>query len=169
MNLPFFNFINKFLSFKPVINKPMRTSHSGIELIKRYEGFRPEPYLDAVGVPTIGYGFTYYPNGKKVTMNDNPISTSFALELLKEIVKPFENVVNSVSENLNQNQFDALVSFSYNVGIGALTKSTLAKKVKVNPKDESISYEFSRWNKAGGRVLAGLTRRRKEEAELYFS
>lgn len=70
---------------------------------------------------------------------------------------------------LSENQFSALVSFSYNLGAGAFERSTLRRKVLANPKDPSIAYEFSRWNKSGGQVLAGLTRRRKAEAELYFS
>src|SRR5690606_30423679 len=73
-----------------------------------------------------------------------------------------------VTSTINQNQFDALVSFSYNIGLGSLKSSTLLKRVNNNPQDADICNQFSRWNKAGGKVLLGLTRRRKEEAELYF-
>ena len=165
MNLPFFNWINKFLKAQP-----MRTSHSGLELIKKYEGFRSEPYLDAAGVPTIGYGATYYPNGKKVTMQDAPITRQRGEELLKEMLRDFEKGVNrTITAKLNQNKFDALVSISYNIGNGAFAKSTLAKRVNANPNDPDIAYQFSRWNKSSGKVLQGLVRRRKEEANLYFS
>ena len=148
----------------------MRTSYTGIELIKKYEGFRSDPYLDAVGVPTIGYGATYYPTGRKVTMSDNPISIPLAVDLLKEMLKDFEKGVNrTITSKINQSQFDALVSISYNIGNGAFATSTLAKRINANPNDPDIAYQFSRWNKAGGRVLAGLTRRRKEESDLYFN
>ena len=171
MNLPFFYWIKDFLNIYLRIEKPhtMKTSHSGIELIKKYEGFRSEPYLDAVGVPTIGYGATYYPNGKRVTMNDEPISIAYAEELLREMLRDFEEgVCRTITSELTQHQFDALVSISYNIGIRAFAQSTLAKRVNANPNNPDIRYQFSRWNKAGGKVLAGLTRRRKEEANLYF-
>lgn len=148
----------------------MKTSKKGIELIKKYEGFRSEPYRDAVGVPTIGYGATYYPNGNKVKMTDRPITEPQATELLKVMLKSYENSVKMlVTSELNQNQFDALVSFVYNLGAGNLSKSTLLKKINTNPNDESIKTEFKRWNRAGGKILNGLTRRRNEEADLYFS
>ena len=172
MKLPFFEWILNFGKYKiePLKNIPMTISPTGIELIKKYEGFISEPYLDAVGVPTIGYGATYYPNGRKVTMNDKPISKWEAEVLLKDMTKDFEKGVNkSVTSKINQNQFDALVSFSYNLGNGALAKSTLLKRVNANPNDPDIRNQFMRWTKAGGRELAGLVRRRKEEADLYFT
>ena len=148
----------------------MKTSKKGIELIKKYEGFRSEPYRDAVGVPTIGYGATYYPNGNKVKMTDRPITEPQATELLKAMLKNYENTVKMlVTVELNQNKFDALVSFVYNLGRANFGKSTLLKKINANPNDESIRAEFKRWNRAGGKILNGLTRRRNEEADLYFS
>lgn len=169
MILPIFEWIKKYIDFKTTKIFAMKTSHTGVELIKKHEAFMSKPYLDPVGIPTIGYGATYYPNGNKVTMSDNPITKAQAEEMLKEMLIPYEVAVKKVSLTLNQNQFDALVSFSYNVGTGALSKSTLAKKVKANPNDLSIAYEFARWNKAGGKILRGLVRRRKEEADLYFT
>jgi lysozyme len=81
----------------------------------------------------------------------------------------YERGVNRyVTSNINENQFSALVSFAYNCGLGALKSSTLLKRVNANPNDENISYQFSRWNKAGGRVLKGLTKRRIDEDKLYF-
>jgi len=149
----------------------MRTGEKGIALIKSFEGFYSKPYKDPIGIPTIGYGFTYYlPDRRKVTMQDRPLTEHQATCTLQEILKGYENdVLRLVKKPLTQNQFDALVSFTFNLGGANLGKSTLLKKLNVNPNDPSIASEFVKWNKAGGKVLNGLTRRRKAEAELYFS
>jgi len=148
----------------------MKTSKLGLELIKDHEGFRSKPYLCPAGIPTIGYGSTYYPDGKRVKMTDEPIDKVSAEVLLRLTLKQYEDCVhNSVKSNINQNQFDALVSFVYNLGCGNLKKSTLLKKVNANPCDPSILAEFMKWNKAGGKVLKGLTTRRHYEANLYFT
>lgn len=149
----------------------MRTSNKGLELIKKYEGWHSTPYLDPIGIPTIGYGFTYYlPSRVKVTMKDKPLTIQEGESILKEVLKGYEDdVLRMVKKSLNQNQFDALVSFTYNLGGKNLSSSTLLKKINVNPNDPSIASEFPKWNKAGRKVFVGLTRRRKEEAELYFS
>ena len=169
MILPF-NWFRKYFNYNPIINKGMKTGNKGIELIKSFEGFRSAPYLDAVNVPTIGYGATHYGNGKKVTMNDTPISEQQAVDLLKNMLGEYEGYVNKyVKQSINQNQFDALVSFTYNLGSGALPSSTLLKKVNLNPSDASIRNEFMKWVKAGGKTLIGLVRRREAEANLYFS
>ncbi|WP_312148845.1 lysozyme [Empedobacter sp.] len=148
----------------------MNTGKKGLELIKKYEGFYPKPYRDPIGIPTIGYGATYYPDKKKVTMQDKPLTEKQASELLAEMLKVYENqVALLVRKPINQNQFDALVSFAYNLGATNLSKSTLLKKVNVNPNDKSIADEFVKWNRAGGKVLNGLTKRRKDEGALYFS
>lgn len=145
-------------------------SEDGLELIKKHESFRSCAYKDPVNIPTIGYGNTFYRDGTKVTMNDKCITEEEATELLKDISKKFENFINrKVTKPLLQNQFDALVSFVYNVGTGNFENSTLLKRINIDPNDPDIKYQFSRWNKAGGKVLKGLTKRRKEEAELYFS
>lgn len=142
----------------------------GLALIKSFEGFRGNAYIDAVGIPTIGYGATFYPGGKKVTIHDTPINESQATDLLANMLGQFEQYVDSfVRDDVNQNQFDALVSFCYNCGPANLKTSTLVKKVNLNPNDPSIKAEFLKWNKGGGKVLAGLTRRREAEAALYFS
>ena len=142
----------------------------GINLIKRWEGFESKPYLCPAGVPTIGYGATYYPdNYKAVKLTDKSINESYATILLEDMLDRYECGVNRyVTSNINENQFSALVSFAYNCGLGALKSSTLLKRVNANPNDENISYQFSRWNKAGGRVLKGLTKRRIDEDKLYF-
>lgn len=148
----------------------MEISNKGLDLIKDFEGFYSKPYLDPIGIPTIGYGATYYPNKVKVTMKDKAISKEYATELLKVILVSYENDVKRlVKSKLTQVQFDALVSFTYNLGGANLSKSTLLKKVNANPNDKSIANEFLKWNKAGGKVLNGLTKRRQDESNLYFS
>ena len=148
----------------------MKISQNGLNLIKEFEGLSLKPYLDVVNIPTIGWGNTYYPDGKKVTMNDKPIDELKANEILEYIAnKDFASFVSKVVKvSLNQNQFDALVSFAYNVGNGSLQNSTLLKKL--NSGDyQGASNEFLRWNKAGGKVLNGLTKRREKERALFLS
>lgn len=148
----------------------MNTGKKGLELIKKYEGFYSKPYLDPIGIPTIGYGATYYPNKVKVTMADKSLTEKEASDLLIKMLKVYENqVALLVKKPINQNQFDALVSFTYNLGATNLGKSTLLKKVNNNPHDPTICQEFEKWNRAGGKVLNGLIKRRKDEADLYFS
>ena len=150
--------------------KITKTSKKGIDLIKKYEGFRSRPYLCPAKVPTIGYGATYYPNGQKVKLSDPAIDEKHASILLEAMLVPYEKAVDSFCrDDINQNQFDALVSFAYNLGTSALKNSTLLKKVNINPKDKTISNEFAKWNKGGGKVLKGLVLRRNDEAKLYFS
>ena len=148
----------------------MRLDSKGYDLIKAFEGLSLKPYLCSAKVPTIGYGNTYYPNGKKVTLNDAPITKDKAHELLMFIADKFANDVNKlVKSNVSQNQFNALVSFAYNVGVANLGKSTLLKLVNINPNDGNIAKEFLKWNRGGGKVLNGLTNRRIKESSLYFS
>ena len=142
---------------------------NGYKLLQDFEGLSLVPYLCSAGVPTIAYGSTFYPSGKKVTMKDAPISLATAKWMLKETADKFAvDVDKLVKANLTQNQFNALVSFAFNLGVTALGKSTLLKKVNINPSDATIRNEFLKWNKAGGRVLDGLTKRRTKEANLYF-
>jgi lysozyme len=150
--------------------KITKLSQKGLELIKSFEGLSLKPYVCAGGINTIGYGSTYYTNGKKVTLQDKPITKEQAEELIKHSLSTYEKAVDSFCrDDISQSQFDALVSFAYNLGTGALQKSTLIKKVNANPQDPTIKAEFFKWNKAGGRALAGLTKRRQAEADLYFS
>lgn len=147
----------------------MKISKTGLDLIKKWEGFRNNPYLDAVGIPTIGWGNTYYKDGTRVELTDEPITLKEGEKLLRIIINEYEKGVNKlVKSDINQNQFDALVSWSYNLGLGALEKSTLLKKINNNPNDENISYQIKRWNKADDKVLKGLKKRRNEESYLYF-
>ncbi|QBQ41221.1 lysozyme [Sphingobacterium psychroaquaticum] len=149
----------------------MKTGEKGLSLIKKFEGFFPKPYKDPIGIPTIGYGVIKYPDGKKVTMQDAALTEKQASDMLAQLLtQTYEkDVLRLVKKPLTQNQFDALVSFTYNLGGANLGKSTLLKKVNANPNDPSIASEFVKWNLAGGKVFAGLTRRRKEEAALYFT
>ena len=147
----------------------MKISENGLNLIKEFEGFSANAYLCPAKIPTIGWGNTYYPNGKKVTMNDAPITKEYATEMLSYIAqKDFgDKIIPLLKVNINQNQYDALVSFCYNLGIGNFKSSTLLKKI--NNKDFiGASLEFEKWNKAGGKVLSGLTRRRLKEKELFL-
>ena len=148
----------------------MILDNKGYLLITKFEGLRLKPYLCSAKIPTIGHGNTYYPDGKRVTLLDKDITKQEAFDMFKEVANRFAKRVNTlVTSNINQNQFNALVSFAYNVGTGNFSSSTLLKKVNRNPDDLTIKDEFLRWNKAGGKVLNGLTNRRNEEAILYFS
>ena len=142
----------------------------GLHLIKDFEGLKLTPYKCSAGVWTIGIGTTVYPNGKKVSPSDAPINEITSLMYLTHDLEYFCKQVDSYTTDLvNQNQFDALVSFAYNCGVGNLKSSTLLKKVNANTNDPSISAEFLKWNKAAGKVIGGLTRRRQAESDLYFS
>ncbi len=148
----------------------MKTSQKGIQLIEYFEGFESKPYRCPSGVPTVGFGSTVYPDGTPVRMDDEPITEAQATSLLKGQLKRYEDGVNRyVTSDINQNQFDALVSFAYNVGLGNLQRSTLLKKVNKDPKDPMIADEFKRWTRCNGVILNGLKERRCKEAELYFS
>lgn len=150
--------------------KVTKLSKQGLELIKKYEGFRANPYKCPAGVPTIGYGATYYPDGKRVKMTDGPVTEKQATEMLKSMVIPYEKAVDTYCiDTITQNQFDALVSFAYNVGTNALKNSTLLKKLNINANDPTIRDEFMKWVRGGGKKLPGLVRRRTEEADIYFS
>ena len=141
----------------------MKTSPKGIALIKEFEGLRLKAYLCPGGVWTIGYGHTA---GVKSGM---VISEAQAEEYLKADLISFERYLNGLGLALNQNQFDALISLIYNIGIGNFQKSTLLRKARINANDNSIMDEFLRWVYSKGRVLPGLQRRRLREMKLYFS
>lgn len=147
----------------------MKLNTAGYRLICRFEGFSSKPYLDSIKVPTIGYGNTFYSNGKRVTLLDNSITELEAFEMFKEIADKFAAKVSKlVTSPIDQGQFNALVSLTYNIGPANFEKSTLLRKVNFNHNDPSIREEFLKWNKAGGNVLKGLTIRRKAEADIYF-
>lgn len=149
----------------------MKIGQKGLQLIKDFEGWYSTPYRDPIGIATIGYGFTYYlPNRRKVKMDDPPLTRIEGEAMLLEILSNYENDVKRLlMKKLNQNQFDALVSFTYNLGATNLGRSTLLRKINTNPEDTRIVEEFLKWNKAGGKILPGLIRRRQAESDLYFS
>lgn len=148
-------------------------SNKGVQFLIQEEGLVKRPYLDSAGIPTIGVGMTFYPHsGKKVTMKDAPITTEECIRYLRMTVKIFEHGVYSVTrDDINHNQFDALVSFTYNVGTYGFKGSTLLKKVNANRNDPTIKAAFEQWRNAtvGGVKKPILLGRRKREAALYFA
>lgn len=159
----------------------MKTGQAGIDLIKEFEGCKLSAYKCSAGKATIGYGSTFYEDGKPVKIGDK-ITQARAETLLPIVLAGFEkDVTKLLKKPVTQNQFDALCSFAFNAGSDidadtiaeGLGDSTLLKKVNANPNDPSIRGEFMKWNKARVKgvltVLPGLTRRRQAEADLYFS
>lgn len=144
-------------------------SQDCIDLVKMFEGFSSKPYLCPAKVPTIGFGATIYPNGQRVRLTDKNITEKEAEEILAHELKEAAKRVDALTiDTVTQHQFDALVSFAYNVGSGALKTSTLLKRVNTNPNDKNIRAQFMRWVNANGKQLEGLVNRRKAEADLYF-
>ena len=150
-----------------------KPSSKCIGLIKHFEGFYPKAYqgkADRPGVITIGYGSIMYADGSKPKLGDT-IGECQATKLLEWEVGIKTAAVNSMLKNvlIVQCQFDALVSFAYNLGIGALQGSTLLKKIRRNPLDPEIQAEFSKWIYSNGKRVSGLIRRRKSEWHLYHT
>ncbi|MCF0265993.1 lysozyme [Acinetobacter guillouiae] len=143
----------------------MKISNIGINLIRGFEDLRLKAYDDGVGVWTIGYGTTVI-NGVKVKKGDT-CTAEQAKSYMAQDLKKFESAVNTaVKVPLNQNQFDALVSLTYNIGNGAFKDSTLLKKL--NAKDyKAAAAQFDRWNKGGGKVMQGLVNRRAKERKFF--
>jgi len=133
----------------------------GLELVKQFEGCKLKAYVCPAGVLTIGYGST----GKHVKPG-MVITQDQADELLRSDLRRFEDGVSDLCKVATDNQFSALVSFAFNVGLGSLTTSTLRRMHNEGYYDQAAG-QFARWNKGGGRVLAGLTKRRASEAALY--
>lgn len=147
----------------------MKASQKGIDLIKSFEGFRPTMYLDSAGLPTIGYGTlidsVYEQHLLTATIDEDAAERFLRFDVEKTVAR----MQPLIKSTLNQNQYDALLSFAYNVGVTALRKSTLLVKVNANPNDATIRGEFLKWCNASGKRVDGLYRRRVKEAELYFS
>ncbi len=142
------------------------TSKVGIDLISSFEDTKLKAYDDSIGVWTIGIGTTVYPNGVKVKKGD-VCTLEQAKSYFANDLKRFEKTVNdSVKVDLTQNQFDALVSLTYNIGSTAFKNSTLLKKL--NAKDfTGAADQFLVWNKGGGKIMKGLVRRREAERALF--
>ena len=139
----------------------MKASKQGIDFIKKHEALRLNAYLDAVGVWTIGYGHT------STAKQDMIITASEAEKLLKYDLKTAEDEINRHILPLKQHQFDSLVSFVFNVGIGAFRTSTLLKRIKIDVNHPDIPNQLNRWIYGGGKVLSGLVKRRRQEADIY--
>lgn len=146
----------------------MEMSKNGLALLKGFEGCELTAYQDSVGVWTIGYGWTQPVNGKPVSKGMT-ISQDTADSLLCSGVVQYEKgVTGLVKVAVNQNQFDALVDFAYNLGVKALEGSTLLKKLNAGDY-AGAADEFPKWSKAGGKVLNGLVKRRAAERSLFLS
>lgn len=154
----------------------MKMSEHGLELIKQWEGFKPDVYKDSAGLPTIGVGHLITKSqqttgeiviGGVPVQYANGLTDQQVLDLLSQDVQPAEQAVNNgVKVALDQNQFDALVSFTFNVGVGAFTSSTLLKVLNQSQYD-GVPDQLRRWNKAGGKVVQGLVNRRENEVKLW--
>lgn len=157
---------------------PISAGKAAFDIIRRWESFHPEPYLCPAKIPTIGYGTTFYPDGTKVTMQDPDISMGQAEMFMRQYVQKFiePQLTELVGDLVNRNQYDALVSFIYNIGMGpkkwqkgmkeGFRQSTLLKKILAGDMTGAAA-EFPRWRFEGGRELAGLIARRKEERTLF--
>lgn len=140
-----------------------------MDMIVAFEGLKLKAYLDSANIPTIGVGTIRYPSGIRVKMGETCTPEQAYTWLKLHLSGNCKDVDDLTIDSINQNQFDAIVSFVYNCGIPAYKGSTLRKLINKNPKDPAITAEFLKWNKAGGKVVKGLTNRRKAEAKLYFS
>jgi lysozyme len=146
----------------------MKVNAEGYALLKKFEGCVLKAYKCPAGVWTIGFGNTFYEDGTKVKEGD-VITQQRADELAKYIVEQFASSIRAmIKQPLNENQFSACVSLAYNIGTGGFKKSSVLRKLNVNPTDQTIADSFRLWNKGGGVILKGLVRRREAEIALYF-
>lgn len=142
----------------------MKLNEDGLKRLHEREGLRLKPYLDTRGIPTIAIGNTYYLDGRKVTMKDKAITKEEAINLGNITANGFAIAVNDlIKSTVNQNQFNALVSLAYNIGITGFKNSTVLRKVNLNPNDKTIEKAFMMWTKN-----PELIGRRKSEVEQYF-
>lgn len=139
-------------------------SPEGLQFLMNNEGVVLKPYLDSVGIPTIGVGNTFYEDGTRVKMTDPPITEKRAMELFRWVLKQYELTVYSMTrDDITQNQFDALVSLCYNIGQNGFKKSTLVKRINARASNQSIYNAFMMWNKP-----KEIIPRRKREADLFI-
>jgi len=146
----------------------MHINEPGLGIIKVFEGWSAHPYLDPIGIPTIGYGSIWGLDGKRVTLDHPPLTEAQGEDLLRRVLAHTEAAVaRLVGADLTGNEFSALVSFTYNVGAGNLQRSTL--RMKLNRGERmAAAEEFPKWRRAGGRIMRGLVRRRVEEQRLFL-
>ncbi len=145
-------------------------SEGAISMIAQFEGFRAKPYLDSVGIPTIGFGSTTHTNGTKVTMNDAIIDKEMACEMLLFHLNQLEliDLNNCITRtDLKQNQVDAIGCLMYNIGDKGFCGSTLHNKINANAPISEIEQHWLEWDRAGGKVLDGLLKRRQAEFNYY--
>lgn len=142
----------------------MKLDQAGLKALHEREGLRLKPYLDTRGIPTIAMGNTFYLDGTKVTMKDRTLTQKEAEELGNTVANQFASKVDKlIKSTVNQNQFNALVSLAYNIGITGFTNSTVLRKVNANPEDGKIQEAFMMWTKN-----PELVSRRKSEVKQYF-
>ena len=153
----------------------MKISENGLKLIQEFESFVNAPYLDSARVWTIGYGSTYYPNGKPVTGRDKPITREYAETIQRNVIeRDFEPVINELLEKeiasgfVNQNMYDAILSLTYNIGVNGFRRSSVLRLLKQGDK-QNAADAFLLWNMVGGKVLRGLVKRRERERKLFLS
>lgn len=150
------------------MNEIKTADSKGIDFLIKEEGLILRPYKDSAGIWTIGVGNTYYESGERVKEGDPPITKERAIQLLKNVLKFFEKTVWSTTrDDINQNQFNALLSLCYNIGPVGFKGSTVLKLVNKNPNDPKIAGAFEMWKNAGGKPI--LLRRRQREVKMYFS
>jgi lysozyme len=151
------------------MNEIKSLDQRGRDFLAKEEGIILKPYLDSVGIPTIGIGCTYYPGGKRVTMKDKPLkNVQAAWDLFDAVNSNFLFTVYSTTrDDINQNQFNALVSLCYNIGPAGFKSSTVLKLVNKSPNDLKIADAFRMWKNAGGKPI--LLGRRNREVKMYFS
>lgn len=141
-----------------------------LKLLEQFEGLRLKAYRDPVGVSTIGLGTTVYPDGRRVKMGDVCTKEQAYAYALHDIqTERIPTIQKAVKVPINNNELCALISLCYNIGNGGLAKSTLIKKLNAGVDRVTVANEFLKWNRAGGKVLAGLTRRRKAERSLFLT
>tara|TARA_B100000424_G_scaffold142441_1_gene108261 strand:+ start:3524 stop:3967 length:444 start_codon:yes stop_codon:yes gene_type:complete len=147
----------------------MKTNNAGIDLIKKWEGFRSDPYICSGGVWTIGFGATRLLDGRPIQKDTPPVTEQEGLDLLDRQLISYERSVNRlIPIEMNENEFSALVSFTYNLGSRSLKASTLRKLI-IAGNNEKAADEFPKWCFAGGRKLRGLQLRRLDERRLFLS
>ena len=146
----------------------MKAGKDALDCIATFEGFRSAPYLDPIGIPTIGYGSTWDANGDRITMDHPDITEDEGRQLMaQELLHVERSIGRLAGVPLTQGQFDGLVSFVYNVGSGSFQRSTM--RMKLNRGDyDGAADEFPKWRKAGGRVLPGLVKRRVVEKRIFM-
>jgi len=152
-----------------VVSNFGRLKNIAVDLIKRFEGLRLNAYQDTGGVWTIGYGTTIYPNGEPVRQGDTITSAQAEMYFRHDLQTFAQGVSDLITSNVNDNQFSALLSLAYNIGLNAFKNSTILSMVNSNPNDSGIEQQFLRWVYVNGNVVQGLVNRRTEEANLYFS